>query len=88
MIYTPSRDSSVGSSRFRVPPILRRYVEEMARLPEVNLREHVIRTPPPSGNKAETSPEVQNRGLSGPAKRTHVLQKFLKKDLHYSWIVE
>ena len=24
------------------------------------------------------SPEVQNRGISGPTKRTHVLQKILK----------
>ena len=30
-------------------------------------------------NPGETSSEVQNRGISGPTKRTHVLQKFLKK---------
>ena len=27
-----------------------------------------------------TSPEVQNRGISSSTKRTHVLQKFLKKN--------
>ena len=26
-----------------------------------------------------SSPEVQNRGISGPTKRTHVLQKYMKK---------
>ena len=26
------------------------------------------------------SPEVQNRGISGPTKRAHVLQKILKKE--------
>ena len=30
-------------------------------------------------NPRETSPEVQNRGISGPSKRTHVLQKMYKK---------
>ena len=27
------------------------------------------------------SPEVQNRGISGPTKRTYVLQKFLKQNI-------
>ena len=49
---------------------------------------NVTSTPPLSSNKAEptlalnpeeTSPEVQNRGISGPTKRTHVLQNFFKK---------
>ena len=44
---------------------------------EVNLKERVTCTPPPSANKAahsgfeaksRRSPEVQNRGISGPAK--------------------
>ena len=53
--------------------------------PEVNLRECVMCMPLPSANKAahsgfethwrETSPEVQNNGISGPTKRTRVLQK-------------
>ena len=30
-------------------------------------------------NPGQTSPEVQNRGISGPTKRTRVLQKFNKK---------
>ena len=30
-------------------------------------------------NPEETSPEVRNRGISGPIKRTHVLQKFKTK---------
>ena len=29
-------------------------------------------------NPEETSPEVQNRGISGPTKRTHVLQNLKK----------
>ena len=52
--------------------------------PEVNLMECVTCTPLPSVNKAahsafetqqEMSPKVQNRGMSGPTKRTYVLQK-------------
>ena len=30
-------------------------------------------------NPGETSPEVQNRGISGPTKRTYVLQKIILK---------
>ena len=30
-------------------------------------------------NPGQTSPEVQNRGISGPTKRTYVLKIFLKK---------
>ena len=48
--------------------------------PEVNLGEHVTHTTPPSVtrlptlafNLDETSPEVQNRGISDPTKRTYV----------------
>ena len=53
--------------------------------PEVNLGQCVTRTPRPSMNKAahsvagygnpeETSPEVQNKGISVPTKRTYVTQ--------------
>ena len=42
-----------------------------------------VRDPPWLWNPGETSPEVKNRGISGPTKRTYVLQKFLKK----SWNV-
>ena len=58
--------------------------------PEVNLREHVTlfvclrqvqirQNPLRLWNPEEMSPEVQNRGISGPTKRTHVLQKLKKK---------
>ena len=52
--------------------------------PEVSLREHVTCMPLASANKAahsglwnpeDTSPEVQNKGISGPTKGTYVLQK-------------
>ena len=33
-----------------------------------------VRDPPWLWNPVQTSPEVQNRGISGPTKRTHVLQ--------------
>ena len=52
---------------------------------EVNLREHVTHMLLPSVNKAATlalkprgNIRVQNRGISGPAKRTYVLQKVKK----------
>ena len=57
--------------------------------PEVNLREHMtlhqvwIRLPLWLWNPEEMSPEVQNRGITGPTKRTYVLQHF-KKTLHLS----
>ena len=71
----------IGSAAMLVPKRL----ADVA--PEVNLRDHVTHMPMPSANKAphsgfeirEISPEVQNRGISGPTKRTYVLQKFLKK---------
>ena len=48
--------------------------------PEVNLRECVTHMPLSNINKAahpeEMSPKVQNRGISGPTKRTYVLQNF------------
>ena len=57
--------------------------------PEVNLRnplcagEEVCKqgNPPYLWNTGQTSPEVQNRGISGPTKRTYVLQIFLKNEL-------
>ena len=50
-----------------------RYVEEngLAFAPQVNLR---VNKAAHSG--IETSPEVQNRGISGLINRTYVLQKF------------
>ena len=42
--------------------------------PEVNLR-----NPPWLWNPGQISPEVQNRGISGPTKRTYVLQNLKKK---------
>ena len=51
--------------------------------PEVNLRITQVRKhtkdPPWFWNPGQTSPEVQNRGISGPTKRTYVLQKLKKK---------
>ena len=35
-------------------------------------------------NPEETSPEVENRGISGPTKRTYVLKYFLKKQLIFT----
>ena len=32
-------------------------------------------------NPEETSPGVQNRGISGPTKKTHVLQNIFKKNM-------
>ena len=40
------------------------------------------RDPPWLWNTGEMLPEVQNRGTSGPTKRTHVLQKVLKKSVN------
>ena len=37
------------------------------------------RDPPWLWNPVQMSPEVQNRGISGPTKRTYVLQKLKKK---------
>ena len=74
-----------------------RYVEENSSVakrsagvtPEVNIRECVTHTHPPSVNNAahsgfktqEMSPEIQDRGINGPTKRTNILQNFffLKK---------
>ena len=61
-------------SQFRDPPMpAHRYVEEngLAFAPQVNLR---VNKAAHSG--IETSPEVQNRGISGLINRTYVLQKF------------
>ena len=46
--------------------------------PEVNLREHILRIPPPSVNKAAHSGfETQRkRHQKSTTKRTYVLQKF------------
>ena len=38
-----------------------------------------VRDPPRLWNPGQTSPEVQNRDISGPTKRTCVLQIFFKK---------
>ena len=51
---------------------------------EVNLRitqarKHA-RDPSWLQNQGQTSPEVQNRDISGPTKKTYVLQKILKKN--------
>ena len=50
--------------------------------PEMNISECVTHMPLQSLNKAahsgfetQTSSEVQTKGISGPTKRTHVLQK-------------
>ena len=59
-------------------------VEKAGVTPEVNLRNllcegeeaHKWGNPPWLWNPGQTSPEVQNRGISGPTKRTCVLQKF------------
>ena len=40
-----------------------------------------VRDPQWLWNAGQTSPEVQNRGISGPTKRTDVLQNFSKKML-------
>ena len=57
--------------------------------PEVNVKEHVTPMPPQSTNKAaHSSFETQRRhhqksktgGISGPKKRTHVLETFKKKN--------
>ena len=56
--------------------------------PEVNLGKCVTHRSPPSVNNAahsgfktqETSPEIQDRGINGPTKRTNVLQNCLKKN--------
>ena len=51
--------------------------------PGVNLRITQVRKherdPPWLWNPGQTSPEVQNRGINGPTKRTYVLQKCFKK---------
>ena len=42
------------------------------------------RDPPWLWNPGQTSSEVQNRGISGPSKRTHVLLNFFfKKDMNF-----
>ena len=48
---------------------------------EVACRQESVqaRNPPWLWNPGQTSPEVQNRGASGPTKRTYVLQKFKKE---------
>ena len=62
-------------------------VEKAGVAPEVNLRNPLCAgeearkrwNPPWLWNPGQTSPKVQNRGISGPTKRTCVLQKFKKK---------
>ena len=60
--------------------------------PEVNLRKPLHTgdkackqgNPPWLWNPVQISPEVQNRGISGPTKKTSVLQKNLKARMHSS----
>ena len=47
-----------------------------------------VRDPPWLWNPGEMSSEVQNRGTSGPTKRTHVLQKLKKKSIIKSSCLE
>ena len=56
--------------------------------PEVNFREHILRTPPPSANKAEPTLALKPRGdvtrspkqgYQRPHKWTCVQQKFFKR---------
>ena len=57
--------------------------------PEVDLRECTLHSPPPKNeirqdplwlwNPEEMSPEIQNRGTSGPQKRHVSAKKFFKK---------
>ena len=62
-------------------------VEKAGVTPEVNLRTPLCTgeeackrgNPPWLWNPGQTSPEVQNRGISGPTKRTCVLQNLKKK---------
>ena len=55
---------------------------------EVNLRitqarKHTKRDPPWLRNPGQMSPEVQNRGISGPTKRTYAFKiVFLKSNIH------
>ena len=65
-------------------------------VPEVNLRiplhagDKTCKQggPPWLWNQGQMSPEVQNRGISGPTKRTDVLQNFLKnKKDTYSLVI-
>ena len=52
-----------------------RYVDRNGRWQSMQARD-----PPWLWNPGETLPEVQNRGISGPTKRTCVLQKLKKKN--------
>ena len=45
----------------------------------------LLRNPPWLWNPVQTSPEVQNRGISGPTKRTPVLQNLKRKGRVNSW---
>ena len=55
-----------------------------------HMRENMQRDPPWLWNSGQTSPEVHNRGISGPRKRTCVLQKFFKKSLSFRsmWVTD
>ena len=62
-------------------------IQSVGVTPEVTLRitqarKHTKRDPPWLWNPGQMSPEIQNRGISGPTKRTYVLKKnsfFFKK---------
>ena len=47
-----------------------------------------VRDPSWLCNPEQTSPEVQNRSISGSTKRTDVLQKFFKKTTELAYSVE
>ena len=76
-------------SPIQAPPMpVCRYVEEMATKRSVSVTPQVKHRPPPSTNKAshpgpvETSPEVQNRDISGPTKGL-MSSNFFKKKYWY-----
>ena len=83
----------VNVHKFRTPKMLaRRYVEEIGSAammaakrsahaaPEVNLREHVIRTPPPSANKDLRSrayvTKSPKQGYQSPLKKDSIFSIF------------
>ena len=67
-------EQEVGGSNPGIPPLLKhacgegdwllccQYTPAKGVAPEVNLREHILRTPPPSANKAEPTLALKPRG--------------------------
>ena len=92
--WTQIGDYKVGLQREKRIPLQWSFLDEFAKINAVR-RAVVIfdqqriaahqqesvqaRNPPWLWNPWQTSPEVQNRGISGPTKRTCVLQKFYLK---------